>query len=573
MILQPILDIAQICAQKGIRYAVISPGSRSAALTLAFARHPQITTKVIADERVAGFVALGLAQQLGEPVAVVCTSGSAAYNLAPAVVEAFFQEISLLILTADRPKEWIHQHDGQTMYQTNLYGRHVKKFFDLPADYTHPDSKAMIARVANEAINTAKNTPHGPVHINVPIREPFYPTLDEAWEYNQALKIVNRETTEPHLSDDIWTNIINKITYYNRILIAVGQLPPQTALTQLLAEISQKLKIPVVVDVISNMSGAEFIINHDVFLANTKIEHKQNLQAQLLITIGNSFISKNLKIFLRSYKPQEHWHIKITDDLIDPFQTLTEALDVNPVYFFKELLRRSSESATSKTTASNLQIQYQQYWRKSNDEFAVILHNFLDEEPRWNDFDAIRFVTENMPHNSVLHLANSMPVRYVNILGKLPKDTQVFANRGVSGIDGCSSTAVGAAMVTNKLVFLITGDIAFFYDRNALWHNHLSDNLRIILMNNAGGNIFRMIDGPASQPELETYFETRHHTTAKRTAEDAGVQYFEVKNDTDFHNHWNDFCNPIGGAKLIEIFTDPVVNGEVFRDYRKRING
>jgi 2-succinyl-5-enolpyruvyl-6-hydroxy-3-cyclohexene-1-carboxylate synthase len=202
------------------------------------------------------------------------------------------------------------------------------------------------------------------------------------------------------------------------------------------------------------------------------------------------------------------------------------------------------------------------------------LTQFLRHETRWNEFALVDKLLENLPGNSVLHLANSMPVRYVNLLG-LTQLAEVFANRGTSGIDGCTSTAVGAALTTQKLVFLLTGDVAFFYDRNALWHPHLPQNLRIVLFNNGGGNIFRLIDGPAAQPELEQYFETRHQTTARHTAEDAGLDYFVVGDNTNndnsanFESIWSVFLAQTGKAKLLEIFTDPIINGEVFEAYRK----
>ena len=184
-----------------------------------------------------------------------------------------------------------------------------------------------------------------------------------------------------------------------------------------------------------------------------------------------------------------------------------------------------------------------------------------------SDFLAVEWLLDNMPENAVLQLSNSMPVRYANLLG-LSQTAEVFANRGTSGIDGCSSTAVGAAMMTDKTVFLFTGDVAFFYDRNAFWHPHLPENLRIVLINNGGGNIFRLIDGPSAQPELAQYFETQHQQNARRTAEDAGMDYAEVRQIADLETHWKGFCERDGKAKILEIFTNPVVNGLVFEAYR-----
>ncbi len=570
MILQPIVDIAQICAQKGVTNVVISPGSRSAALTLAFARHPDIHTVVVADERAAGFIALGMAQQTGMAVALVCTSGSAAYNLAPAVVEAFFQEIPLLVFTADRPKEWTGQQDGQTMYQTELYGKHVKKSFELPADYIHTDSIWFTERTINEAINLAHSLPMGPVHVNVPIREPFYPTIDEKFEYSKQLKIVERLDSQAVLNTETWHRLQAEWESAERIVVAVGQMKPNRSLMASLKSLSESMGVVVLGDVIGNVPNNEhFVTSHDVFLGSQDAELLQKLQPDLLITIGNSFLSKNLKSFIRKYKPAKHWHVKQSDNLIDAFQTLTTVIAVSPNYFFDKLLNDLDyQQFVQNDSEDEERVDHQQLWLKTDREAKRRLYDFIKNESRWNELAVIEKTTEKLPQNIVLHLANSMAVRYVNLVG-VPENTEIWANRGVSGIDGCTSTAVGAALKTDKMVFLITGDVAFFYDRNALWHNHLPKNLKIILLNNAGGNIFRIIDGPSVQPELEQYFETRHQTTAQRTAEDAQMGYFSMTEQSDFQVVWDNFIQNNNKSNLLEIFTNPVVNAEVFGDYKK----
>ncbi|AYQ35951.1 2-succinyl-5-enolpyruvyl-6-hydroxy-3-cyclohexene-1-carboxylic-acid synthase [Runella sp. SP2] len=588
MILQSINNIAELCARKGVQNVLISPGSRSAALTLAFARHRGIKTKVIPDERVAGFVGMGMAQYSGQTVALVCTSGSAAYNLAPAVVEAFFQEIPLLVLTADRPKEWIHQQDGQTIYQNELYGKHVKKSFELPADYTHPDTNWYIERVFNEAINLSQTYPKGPVHVNVPIREPFYPTADEKITYDRNVRVVERLATQPTLSPETWHRLQEEFENTSRVLIAVGQLPPQSALWKVLKEFSEEMGVPVLGDIISNIPADDtFVRHHDVCLRPKNHEQLADLQPDLLITVGDSFISKNLKLFLRKFTPARHWHIKPTEQLIDTFQTLSLQVPVEPVYFFQKLLEDIDyQQFVNQDDDSEERTQYREKWLQADRNAQRKLAQFFRQETRWNEFTLVDSLMRSLPENSVLHLANSMPVRYANFVG-VSTQVEVFANRGTSGIDGCTSTAVGSAMMTDKLVFLLTGDVSFFYDRNALWHPHLPANLRIVLFNNNGGNIFRLIDGPSAQPELEQYFETRHYTSARNSAEDAGMTYFALDNNKNnsqdmmaavltgtvqehtFESIWKQFLVQNGKAKLLEIFTDPVINGNVFEAYRK----
>ncbi|MBC8082789.1 MAG: 2-succinyl-5-enolpyruvyl-6-hydroxy-3-cyclohexene-1-carboxylic-acid synthase, partial [Hymenobacter sp.] len=187
--MQAIHNIAEICARHGITDVVLSPGSRSAPLTLAFARHPALTVRVVPDERAAAFIALGMAQAQRRVVVLVCTSGTAGLNYAPAVAEAYFQQIPLVIFTADRPPEWIDQLDGQTVRQHNLYGAHAKGAFEFPVDTSHADAKWHSARLINEAINLAQAAPAGPVQVNVPLREPFYPKAGEEIRYEQDVKI------------------------------------------------------------------------------------------------------------------------------------------------------------------------------------------------------------------------------------------------------------------------------------------------------------------------------------------------------------------------------------------------
>jgi 2-succinyl-5-enolpyruvyl-6-hydroxy-3-cyclohexene-1-carboxylate synthase len=574
MILQSINNIAEICARKGVQNVVISPGSRSAALTLAFARHRGIKTKVVPDERAAGFIGLGMAQYSGDTVALVCTSGSAAYNLAPAVVEAYFQEIPLIVFTADRPKEWIHQQDGQTIYQNELYGKHVKKSFELPADYAHPDANWYIERVLNEAINLSQTYPKGPVHVNVPIREPFYPTANETITYDRNIRLIDRLETQATLSTDVWHKLQSEFENTPRVLIAVGQMPPNDALWAVLKEFSEEMGVPVLGDVIANVPTDEsFVRQHDVFLRAKNETLLADLAPDLLITLGDSFISKNLKLFLRKHPPARHWHVKTTEQLIDTFQTLTTQIPVNPTYFFKKLLEDIDyQQFVHNDDENEERSAYREGWHKADRKAKRKLSQFLGQETRWSEFKIVEKIVENLPDNCVLHLANSMPVRYVNLLG-LFQSAAVFANRGTSGIDGCTSTAVGSALMTDKLVFLLTGDISFFYDRNALWHPYLPSNLRIVLFNNGGGNIFRLIDGPAAQPELEQYFETRHQTTARNTTEDAGLDYLVIDHKTydpmHFQILWEDFVQFSGKPKLLEVFTDAVTNGLVFEDYKK----
>ncbi len=201
MSIQAIINIAEICARHGVKQAVICPGSRNAPIILAFARHPKIKTFVIPDERSAGFIALGMAQSSDNLVVIVCTSGTASANLYPAIMEAFYQQVSLLILTADRPPEWIDQQDGQTIRQQNIYQNQVLGSYQFPVSFDHEDAVWHAEKMVSEAIIKATGFSKGPIHINIPIREPFYPTAEEKFHYSEKLKIIKSSNPQWQLSE------------------------------------------------------------------------------------------------------------------------------------------------------------------------------------------------------------------------------------------------------------------------------------------------------------------------------------------------------------------------------------
>ncbi len=560
MILDHINDIAAVCAGHGIKTAVISPGSRSAALTLAFVRHPDLDTKVIPDERSAAFVAMGMAQQQQKPVALICTSGSAAFNYAPAVAEAFFQEIPLLILTADRPPEWINQYDGQTIQQENIYGKHVKASYSYPDNPDHTDITWHGNRMVNEALLQCVSEPRGPVHINVPLREPFYPESDEKIFFRKV-RLIERSESKTSLSDQNWEALTETWRQSKKRLIIGGQLGHNEQLQAALQAFSLEHQSPVISDIISNLHGLDNAILHqDAFLTAERDQENVGLTPDLLITFGKSNISKNLKRFIRKHKPAHHWHIQPHERYQDTFQSLTQIIPMEATTFFMEFMQRLS----AETSPAN----YLKAWQERDADKKVKNSEFFQTQP-FGEFEAVKEAMAALPADSQLHLANSMSVRYANLLGLRDRaDITVFCNRGTSGIDGSNSTAVGAALAQAQPVTLITGDLAFFYDRNAFWHNYSLANLRIILLNNHAGGIFRMIKGPSDQPELDEYFETQQQLTAEHTARDFGMTYNKVHDREDFNKVLTGFYEPGTAARILEIETDSPQNTAIFKTYK-----
>lgn len=544
-----------LCHKKGIEHVILSPGSRCAPLTIAFARHPGIHARTISDERSAAFIALGMAQQLEKPVALVCTSGSAAMNYFPAVAEAFFQQIPLLILTADRPTEWIDQYDGQTVFQSELYGKHVKKSFQFPDSFSSDDQVWHANRMVNEAINLAKQFPAGPVHINIPLREPFYPTENEEISFPDCPRIFNNSVGSTILSEEYLKKLKSKISVFKKILIVPGQQRTNPKIQTLLDELAQDQKVVIVSDVISNLQSDHTINLHDQFLSNHELT--ENLSPDLIITFGKSIISKSLKLFLRN-SSASHWHIQSAGIAKDTYQRLTRVLSTSPLLFLNWL-------------KENLPVQYVDFyqdWKHLEEE----TRSFLPEVFKASDFgeySALHFTLKKIPPLSKIHLANSMAVRYVNLLGK--RTQEICCNRGTSGIDGCNSTAVGCTFTTKEPVTLITGDMAFFYDRNAFWHNYTMPNLRVIILNNHSGGIFRLIDGPSKQPELEEFFETKQTLSASHIATEYGFFYVKVTTQVELESVLDDFYSQSTFPKILEIESSSESNAHILKAIKSKV--
>ncbi|UXX78937.1 2-succinyl-5-enolpyruvyl-6-hydroxy-3-cyclohexene-1-carboxylic-acid synthase [Reichenbachiella carrageenanivorans] len=555
MNLQPVFDLVQLCHLKGIQHAVISPGSRNAALTIAFARHPEIKCYSVPDERSAAFIALGISLKSQLPTVLICTSGSAALNYAPAVAEAFFNQVPLLILSADRPPEWIGQRDGQTIFQENLFGRHVKAAYVFPSLENNESARQAGHTMINEAINTSLSEDKGPVHINIPFREPFYPETGTLYGSQESLPVIP-PTSNQSLN---WKEGIDSICHYTKILIVVGQSAKSEEISAALSLLSIKYHLTVIADVISNGHDVAGVISsQDIFLKNLGNE---SLQPDLLITIGLSVISKNLKIFLRTHKPKAHWHVRNESISPDTYLALSQHIKADALPFLHELPKYLRASANQR--------DFQAAWQAVNTKTKAHIKNYTSQS--FSDFNGYKRVLLALPDGSDLHLANSMAVRYANTIGLAPnKDIEVYCNRGTSGIDGSNSTAIGTALMSDRPTYLLTGDMAFLYDRNAFWHNHLPDHLHIVVFNNQGGGIFRMIDGPSQQPELKEYFETHQQRDAKWLAQEFDFEYTACANHEALEKALPGFMKP-GKRNLLEIFTDAEESKQAYKELFRKL--
>ncbi|MEJ1240146.1 2-succinyl-5-enolpyruvyl-6-hydroxy-3-cyclohexene-1-carboxylic-acid synthase [Chryseolinea sp. T2] len=565
--LQPIYDIAALCSSRQLRHAVLCPGSRNAPLILAFSRHPDIHCLSISDERSAAFIALGISQQVDVPAVIVSTSGSAAFNFAPAVAEAYFAQIPLLVLTADRPTEWVGQQDGQTIHQQDIFGKHVKRSFQLPQEYDHADNYWAINRMVNEAISLTQQEPRGPVHINVPLREPLYPG-NEKTEYSSSIRVMSEVSGSSGIDSNVAAKVFKKLSEAKSILLVSGQ---QTSgeLRTTVFEVSRRFHIPLIGDALSNLHGADATIQHaDLFLGAASPDVLRSLQPDLLITIGEGTLSKNLKLFLRSHKAAEHWHIQEAGNVADTFQSVTDVLRVSAGSFFRFL----SEMTLPPLFDLNSQIAYEKRWTNEEQRTVQLLNSFFPQS-ELGEAEVVLNLLRGLPPSCNVHLANSMSVRYAAHAGLISSQpgVRVYSNRGTSGIDGCTSTAVGHALTSNVPNILITGDMAFFYDRNAFWHNYPLPNLHILLLNNHGGGIFKMIDGPGNIAELDEFLVTRQPLTAKKLCEEFGFEYSELDSRRKMSNAIKDLLEPSTKTKVLEFSSGIDTNKSILLSLKRLI--
>ena len=558
--------IASLLARLGAKDVVLSPGSRSAPLALSFLREKHIRHKMVPDERSAAFVALGIAKIKQQPVCLICTSATAVLNYAPAIAEAYFSETPLIALTADRPAEWVGQQDNQAIYQENVFANNILKSFSINTEDEHSDNVWFAERTINEAFHVANGaeSKKGPVHINMPFREPLYPeAANNKSEPLQLKKISNYTSQEQNF------NIPGNFLFSSekKVMIACGNALPSEALSAALKSFTQNTKAVFLPDVASNQNHIPGAFpDFDLLLKNADQSLKNDLQPDVLITFGGAFVSKKLKEFLRSYPPEKHIHLQKGDSIIDTFQSVTDKISIEPETFFSALIKKYQDQTFSET--------YRETWQKVHEAVKNSIKTYIETDKTYSELWAVAGLLREIPAGSGLHLGNSLPVRLVSWLQSwLPDTVSVYSNRGTSGIDGCLSTACGAAAADpQSLHFLIIGDLSFFYDRNGLLMPELPKNLRIMVLNNNGGGIFRHLPGAAAQNELEEYFVMPHGLKTGHTAAQHNAGYLLATNRESYQPAINAFCNRADKCTILEILPDAEENFRAIRSFQENLN-
>ena len=547
-------QLVALCLSHGVRRVVLSPGSRNAPLLVAFARAKAIEHHVVVDERVAGFIALGMATRSGEPVALVCTSGTALLNYAPAVAEAYYRHVPLIVISADRPDEWIDQDDSQTIRQQGVLGAFVKQSYHLP---THTDDTSLwyARRLINDALLQAVAPCAAPVHINVPLGGALCEVVDVAPDEPVC---VDDMRPEQRLSPADASHLASTISHAERVMVLATMNNPSPMLQEALSELAKLPQVVVLTESIANLHDEAFIPTIDRVLTAIDNSEKPDFAPQLLITLGGAPVSRMVKEFLRQYTPAQHWRIGSESHVIDTMQSLTRRLPMDAASLFAQIVPLCKPATSC----------YAVRW-SDREIVATALHNRVVDVAPWCDLRAFASLLPAIPQGVVLHLSNGTSIRYAQLFDT-PQVAASYCNRGVSGIDGSTSTALGASMVDEATHLLITGDMSFGYDTGALATGLASPRFKIVVIDNGGGGIFRFIKGPSDLPELEECFEVQRRLPIEGYAQLHGFKYFHADCEDALREVLPRFFAENDTPAILAISTPSDVNATVLRNYMRR---
>ncbi|WP_240375409.1 2-succinyl-5-enolpyruvyl-6-hydroxy-3-cyclohexene-1-carboxylic-acid synthase [Bacillus piscicola] len=546
-------------AQNNLQHAVVSPGSRSTPIAMLLAAHPDIEVHMNMDERSAGFYALGLAKSLQEPVALVCTSGTAAANYYPAVIEAAYSRVPLLVLTADRPHEQRDNGSPQTIDQIQLYGNYVKWFVEMAL----PESTEPMMRYARtigvRALSAAKNLPAGPVHLNFPLREPLVPNMNKAAEkYKEPIEeaLSLSDTGVLSVSEMQETYYANLLADAERGMIVCGELVERGA-QEAIIMLGEKLGFPVLADPLSQLRSGPHRKDVVIDTYDTILRASQAsaiLKPDVILRFGTMPVSKPLLLFLKEQRHAQHVVVDGGGGWRDP-----AGLPAQMVYCDE---RRFCD-AISQSLPDQAKNHWLSFWQNMNDKTKQALRDIREAE--LNEGMVFSLLGDHLPDFATLFVGNSMPIRDLDTFFHAnDKNIRIFANRGANGIDGVVSTAAGMSAVSEHTV-LVIGDLSFFHDMNGLLAARLEKvNMTILLINNDGGGIFSFLPQATEKEHFETLFGTPHGLDFSHTAGLYGAAYKKVKTWEEWESAFcPSFAQP--GLKIIEVPTDRAANVQKHR--------
>lgn len=541
----------------GIRHAVVCPGSRNAPIVHNLNECESIRCVPATDERSAGFIAIGMAQATGEPVVVCVTSGTALLNLAPAVAEAYYQHLPLIVISADRPAAWIDQLDGQTLPQPGALGRFVRKCVNMP-EPTNDTERWHCNRLVNEAIAMATYRNGAPVHINVPITEPLFDFSTDKLPAERTFTIRQADCSKDYLN--VMTEVLATAT---KPMVVLGQMKPGAIDNGIIRNLSRHAVV-----LHEALCGNQGAVHFDEVLY--ALGNDATLKPDLIIYAGDTVVSKRLRHFMRKAMAPTYIITADASEIHDPTMNLRGIIECNNEAEMKRAFRalaNAFESMAEQQHIDNGQEEFREMWHKA---ISAAEDNAAEYEPKFSQIAVVKYLEEQLedfPVECHVHYANSSAVRLANIYAS----HYVWCNRGVNGIEGSLSTAAGFSIATDDNVICVIGDLSFFYDQNALWNQSLRGNFRIILLNNHCGGIFHLLHGLEKSDARDTMVAAGHNTEAQGICTQNDIGYMKATNMTEMQiGMVTLLTRESNRPMLLEVFTDAEDDKKALQDYYRR---
>ncbi|WP_010532311.1 2-succinyl-5-enolpyruvyl-6-hydroxy-3-cyclohexene-1-carboxylic-acid synthase [Lentibacillus jeotgali] len=554
--------------QSGLSDVVISPGSRSTPLAMTIAEHPGLKQWVVIDERSAAFFALGMAKKRHHAVAIVCSSGTAAANYFPAIIEAYYSRVPLVVLTADRPHELRDTGAPQAIDQVKMYGDYAKWFHEMALPEADEKMLAYARGKASRAVNTANEGNPGPVHLNFPFREPLIPdlSLENLWGERSPEPFYTKTEGKRKLDRDQLENLRSKLQSFHKGLIVCG---PQTdqALPAAVSELAAAWQIPILADPLSQVRAGEHhkdvvIEGYDAILRSESIREK--LKPDFIIRFGAMPVSKPYLFYVKEHNSIPQFVVENTAGYREPAGNKTEMIYADAALLCKDLMNladRDSSDAKWLQTWQNMNQTAKDFLLESDDENGV------------TEGEAVRSLMEVIPDNSGIYVGNSMAVRDLDtFFMTTPKSIEVLSNRGANGIDGMISSGMGAASI-GAPVTLLLGDLSFFHDMNGLLAaKHYGLNITILVVNNNGGGIFSFLPQVKHEAHFEALFGTPLDIEFEQAVNMYGGTYQQPANEAELKQALESSYE-YDGLSVVEVKTDRAANLNWHRAKWRQIEG
>lgn len=577
--------LVSLLKQHGIRHLVLSAGTRHVPLAHSVENDSFFKCYSVVDERSAGYFALGLAKELGEPVAIACTSSTATCNYTPPIAEAYYQKVPLLVLTGDRDPYRLDQLEDQMIDQVDMYRNFCKKCVNLPVVNTEYDAW-YCQRLINEAILELNHHGAGPVQINFPINQTIEDIADASVPELPMYNLIKRYSREQSSAD--WKVAAEELRNYKRIMVVCGSSVPVSKETeQAMEQFAQRYHCVISTEPMSNIHCRGSINTYLMAEAATAAVIKQ-LAPDLVIFYGGNFISR-IKNLLRALPGCKSWVINDTGKIMDPFQNLAAVFECDCGYFFRYFADQAEGQVNDMAFYRDVETLCASVQPPTMEQLLQRVNKFMIDDAKFKKLpapDEKELIPENylssmlaiselsarMPENSLVHLSILNSTRMFPLFHK-DESTAVYSNIGTDGIDGSMSTFLGQACATDRPCYLVIGDLSFFYDMNSLAMRNIRPNVHILLINNGGGAEFYFSMGPKLLPNIDLHISAAHSQSAKEWVIANNFRYMQARNSEEFLAQIDQFMAVDADRPVVfEVFTEKERDVKMLKGFRRVIH-